>query len=543
MMMASSDASQGTSGASGAGQLVPEANAPTESLSLEPVAGAQLAAPVAGQTNIIDPWIFQNFVQSPEGEFTVSPRNVPGDVLLQLELSPRLNPFLAHLSQMYNGWVGGMEVRIILAGNAFAAGKVIVCCVPPSFDASRLTLPMYTAFPHVIIDVRNLEPVDLPLEDVRNEFFHFNSGPAAPRMQMVVALYTPLRANSGADTEVFTIAGRVLTRPAANFSFTFLVPPTVERLTRPFTLPNVPVSFLTNSRWPSAISSLFIDPLGQQVVQFQNGRCTIDGQLQGTTSPCSAWVGTIYGTYIHNNEARGITLLEPDWDSFDRDTPAPLGFPDIRGGMYLQCTYTSASTGRDDGGWIGVNFVSSENLSPFLGTIKVTDHENLDPEPEDGDRISARVTALWDLNYPYEIPDYNGALDTAVVGLAPRASPPGFGEALVFFRSIVPRAGYQSNEIPCLLPQEWVQHFMQEQVPAQGDAALLHYRDPDTSRNLAEFKLYPQGFLTCSPGGNSPGALVLPLNGVFVFVSWVSAFYQLKPVGTARSGRRYAPAR
>nr|ACL14993.1 capsid [Norovirus Hu/GII/2005/6894/Chelyabinsk/RUS]ACL14997.1 capsid [Norovirus Hu/GII/2005/6675/Chelyabinsk/RUS] len=124
--MASNDAAPSNDGAAG---LVPESN--NEVMALEPVAGASLAAPVTGQTNIIDPWIRMNFVQAPNGEFTVSPRNSPGEVLLNLELGPELNPYLAHLSRMYNGYAGGMEVQIMLAGNAFTAGKLIFAAVPP----------------------------------------------------------------------------------------------------------------------------------------------------------------------------------------------------------------------------------------------------------------------------------------------------------------------------------------------------------------------------------------------------------------------------
>lgn len=79
--MASNDAAPSNDGAA---NLVPEAN--NEVMALEPVAGASIAAPVVGQQNIIDPWIRENFVQAPQGEFTVSPRNSPGEMLLNLEL-------------------------------------------------------------------------------------------------------------------------------------------------------------------------------------------------------------------------------------------------------------------------------------------------------------------------------------------------------------------------------------------------------------------------------------------------------------------------
>ena len=110
---------------------------------------------------------------------------------------------------------------------------------------------------------------------------------------------------------------------------------------------------------------------------------------------------------------------------------------------------------------------------------------------------------------------------------------------ILYFYSTFPGSGQSSQlQVPCLLPQEFITHFCNEQAPIAGEAALLHYVDPDTGRNLGEFKLYPDGFMTCVPNSVSSGPQTLPINGVFVFVSWVSRFYQLKPVGTASAARR-----
>ena len=76
MMMASKDATSNVDGASGAGQLVPEANT-SDPLAMDPVAGSSTAVATAGQVNPIDPWIINNFVQAPQGEFTISPNNTP----------------------------------------------------------------------------------------------------------------------------------------------------------------------------------------------------------------------------------------------------------------------------------------------------------------------------------------------------------------------------------------------------------------------------------------------------------------------------------
>ncbi|HBW3090703.1 TPA: hypothetical protein MEW82_005502 [Klebsiella pneumoniae] len=219
--MASNDASPSDGPTA---NLVPEVN--NEVMALEPVVGAAIAAPVAGQQNVIDPWIRNNFVQAPGGEFTVSPKNAPGEILWSAPLGPDLNPYLSHLARMYNGYAGGFEVQVILAGNAFTAGKIIFAAVPPNFPTEGLSPSQVTMFPHIIVDVRQLEPVLIPLPDVRNNFYHYNQSNDST-IKLIAMLYTPLRANNAGD-DVFTVSCRVLTRPSPDFDFIFLVPPTVE---------------------------------------------------------------------------------------------------------------------------------------------------------------------------------------------------------------------------------------------------------------------------------------------------------------------------
>nr|WMX24172.1 Human norovirus GI.1/GII.4 chimeric VP1 protein [synthetic construct] len=524
MMMASKDATSSVDGASGAGQLVPEVNA-SDPLAMDPVAGSSTAVATAGQVNPIDPWIINNFVQAPQGEFTISPNNTPGDVLFDLSLGPHLNPFLLHLSQMYNGWVGNMRVRIMLAGNAFTAGKIIVSCIPPGFGSHNLTIAQATLFPHVIADVRTLDPIEVPLEDVRNVLFH-NNDRNQQTMRLVCMLYTPLRTGGGTG-DSFVVAGRVMTCPSPDFNFLFLVPPTVEQKTRPFTLPNLPLSSLSNSRAPLPISSMGISPDNVQSVQFQNGRCTLDGRLVGTTPVSLSHVAKIRGT----SNGTVINLTELDGTPFHPfEGPAPIGFPDLGGcdwhinmtqfGHSSQTQYdvdTTPDTFVPHLGSIQANGIGSGNYVGVLSWIS-----------QDGSTTHRNEVDLW------KIPNYGSSI-TEATHLAPSVYPPGFGEVLVFFMSKMPGPG--AYNLPCLLPQEYISHLASEQAPTVGEAALLHYVDPDTGRNLGEFKAYPDGFLTCVPNGASSGPQQLPINGVFVFVSWVSRFYQLKPVGTASSAR------
>nr|QUF08391.1 VP1 [Norovirus GI] len=538
MMMASKDAPTNMDGTSGAGQLVPEANT-AEPISMDPVAGAATAVATAGQINMIDPWIMSNFVQAPQGEFTVSPNNTPGDVLFDLQLGPQLNPFLAHLAQMYNGWVGNMRVKVLLAGNAFTAGKIIISCIPPGFTSQNISIAQMTMFPHVIADVRVLEPIEIPLEDVRNALFHTNDN--RPTMRLVCMLYTPLRANgSSSGTDPFVIAGRVLTCPDSNFSFLFLVPPNVEQKTRPFSVPNIPLNTLSNSRVPSLIKSMTVSRDQNQIIQFQNGRVTLDGQLQGITPTSVSQLCKIRGTTYHATGGNGINLTELNGEPYHAfESPAPIGFPDL-GGCDWHLTATPTQAFNDGAKVVRLSVTQGAAFAPHLGTIHYTTTDT-DYSPNTSiictlDWLS-QTTGQSNVD-PWQIPTYGSTL-TEAAQLAPPIFPPGFGETLVFFLSDFPISnGKNGLSVPCTLPQEFVTHFVNEQAPIRGEAALLHYVDPDTHRNLGEFKLYPEGFMTCVPNTSGGGPQTLPINGVFVFVSWVSRFYQLKPVGTAGTARR-----
>nr|QER78174.1 VP1 [Norovirus GI] len=537
MMMASKDAPTNMDGTSGAGQLVPEAST-AEPISMEPVAGAATAAATAGQVNMIDPWIMSNYVQAPQGEFTISPNNTPGDILFDLQLGPHLNPFLSHLAQMYNGWVGNMKVRVLLAGNAFTAGKIIISCVPPGFAAQNVSIAQATMFPHVIADVRVLEPIEVPLEDVRNVLFHNND--STPTMRLICMLYTPLRASgSSSGTDPFVIAGRVLTCPSPDFNFLFLVPPNVEQKTKPFSVPNPPLNVLSNSRVPSLIRSMMVSQDHGQMVQFQNGRVTLDGQLQGTTPTSASQLCKIRGTVYHATGGQGLNLTEIDGTPYHAfESPAPIGFPDLG-----ECDWhinASPANAFTDGSIIHrIDVAQDSTFAPHLGTIHYT-NANYD----------ANISLICSLEWlsppsggapkvnPWAIPRYGSTL-TEAAQLAPPIYPPGFGEAIVFFMSDFPIAnGSDGLSVPCAIPQEFVTHFVNEQAPTRGEAALLHYVDPDTHRNLGEFKLYPEGFMTCVPNSSGSGPQTLPINGVFTFISWVSRFYQLKPVGTTGPVRR-----
>nr|WLE90408.1 VP1 [Norovirus GII]WLE90411.1 VP1 [Norovirus GII]WLE90417.1 VP1 [Norovirus GII] len=533
MKMASNDAAPSNDGAAG---LVPEVN--NETMALEPVAGASIAAPLTGQNNVIDPWIRMNFVQAPNGEFTVSPRNSPGEILLNLELGPELNPFLAHLSRMYNGYAGGVEVQVLLAGNAFTAGKLVFAAIPPHFPLENLSPGQITMFPHVIIDVRTLEPVLLPLPDVRNNFFHYNQQPE-PRMRLVAMLYTPLRSNGSGD-DVFTVSCRVLTRPSPDFDFNYLVPPTVESKTKPFTLPILTIGELSNSRFPVPIDELYTSPNEGVIVQPQNGRSTLDGELLGTTqlvpSNICALRGRINAQVPDDHHQWNLQVTNTNGTPFDptEDVPAPLGTPDFLANIYgvtSQRNPNNTCRAHD-----GVLATWIPKFTPKLGSVILGTWEESDLDLNQPTRFTPVGLFNTDHFDQWALPSYSGRL-TLNMNLAPSVSPLFPGEQLLFFRSHIPlKGGTSDGAIDCLLPQEWIQHFYQESAPSPTDVALIRYTNPDTGRVLFEAKLHRQGFITVANSGSRP--IVVPPNGYFRFDSWVNQFYSLAPMGTGNGRRR-----
>lgn len=453
---------------------------------------------------------------------------------------------------MYNGYAGGMQVQVVLAGNAFTAGKIIFAAVPPHFPVENINAAQITMCPHVIVDVRQLEPVLLPLPDIRNRFFHYNQEDT-PRMRLVAMLYTPLRANSGED--VFTVSCRVLTRPAPDFEFTFLVPPTVESKTKPFTLPILTLGELSNSRFPAPIDMLYTDPNEGIVVQPQNGRCTLDGTLQGTTQLVPTQICAFRGRLI------GQTSRSPDLDSTDSaprrrdhplhmqlenldgtqydptdEVPAALGAVDFKGtifGVASQRDTSGSQVGATRAHEVTIN-TTDPRYTPKLGSVLMYSESQ---DFETGQPIRFTPIGMGEDDWhQWELPNYSGRL-TLNMNLAPAVAPAFPGERILFFRSIVPSAGgYGSGQIDCLLPQEWVQHFYQEAAPSQSAVALIRYVNPDTGRNIFEAKLHREGFITVANSGNNP--IVVPPNGYFRFEAWVNQFYTLTPMGTGQGRRR-----
>lgn len=526
--------------------LVPDTS--EDAIPIQPVVGEALAAPTSGQVNAIDPWIRENFVQCPLGEFTVSPRNTPGEILFDLPLGPGLNPYLAHLSAMYSGWVGNLEMQLILAGNAFTAGKVVVALVPPFFPTASLSVMQITGFPHLIIDVRTLEPVHLPLLDVRNVLWH-PIREDSNTMRVVCMLYTPLRANSPGD-DVFVVSGRLLSRPAADFNFVFLTPPILKNPEALPTVPSLQPGQSTHSRWPNVIYDLLVDASSSVNPQWQNGRVRLDGTLLGTTPVSSGDLCTICASVgARTNQEAPMTLHEPDGNPYAfSDRPAPLGYPDFRGHLRFNWSQTDSTTTYD---------LSREPILRAPGEVKFynqafVDLGNAQNSPFSGAaviRLPAEVPAgvppnpvwlkpVWVSQFSDQVPHYTSG---AAPPMAPAIGPFLPGEMLLRFRTRVAAevSTTMTTGLDCALPQEWITHFASSSFTINGDALLLRYRNSYTGVLLFEAKLYVEGFIAVN--ATTTSQIHFPVDGYFEVVGWVQRLYQLAPVGNSVTGRRVRP--
>lgn len=113
------------------------------------------------------------------GTYTWKTTDEPGSVIALFAIHPdSCNAYTAHVYQMFNAWVGGMKTRIRIIGTAFYGGGLFFVRIPPNFtseDIEKMNLTNFTSFPHTDMDPKNLESIDVNLEDYRAQ--HFHSGP------------------------------------------------------------------------------------------------------------------------------------------------------------------------------------------------------------------------------------------------------------------------------------------------------------------------------------------------------------------------------
>lgn len=193
----------------------------------------------AGELNTIDQYFFMQFIALTS--FIWDTSMSPGQLVWSIPIHPTfVHQFMAHLSKMYNAFVGGFDFSITIAGTGFHAGKLLIVRLPPNIRPESLhTIADITAFPYMVIDPKTLETVVKSTMDQRNVMYHYLPFNANDYQTFggYLAMYVLLPLNTS-STGATQISVQVLSRPARDFMFTQIRPinPDVVNVYKPVEL-------------------------------------------------------------------------------------------------------------------------------------------------------------------------------------------------------------------------------------------------------------------------------------------------------------------
>lgn len=297
-----------------------------------------------------------------------SNRQAVGTIVGQTRLSPGLNPYTAHLSEMWTAWSGSMELRISISGSGMYGGSLMCAMIPPGIDIGSVNNP--GAFPHVIIDARITDPVCVLLPDVRNVEYHYMNG-SDPTPSLGLWVYNRLINPFGGGEVISQVQITIDTRPGPDFQFAMLRPPntSVDGGLSPATLLPRRLGRARGNRMGGRVTGLKIVQVSTQVNHHWDVRRSTYGWSRGPPGPVVANMdlGSASGTNIHiGADGRGPILPN-----------IPNNFPDF-------CASSLASTGTDSTQWrapVGPATFFDNNwdvveTTAYLAIIAVTDNQN-----------------------------------------------------------------------------------------------------------------------------------------------------------------------
>lgn len=149
----------------------------------------------------------------------------PGKVLFTQNLNPGMNVFIDHVSRMYSGWSGSMDVRFTISGSGVFGGKLAAVIVPPGISTKGgLGL---LQFPHVLVDARQTDPVIFSIPDIRTVLYHAMTDSLTSNLVIVVynELLNPYE-NGRNNSTSCTVT--VESKPGADFELHLLKPPAIN---------------------------------------------------------------------------------------------------------------------------------------------------------------------------------------------------------------------------------------------------------------------------------------------------------------------------
>nr|AIU36165.1 VP1 [Sapovirus 2 rodent/Manhattan] len=151
-------------------------------------------------------------------------RQAAGTFLGSISLSPRVNPYTAHLSAMWAGWGGSMELRVTISGSGIFAGRVCTSVLPPGINPAMVKDP--GVFPHAYIDARTTEPVLISVPDIRAVDYHRTDNDeltASVGLWVAQPLINPFSLNAISNCWL-----TIESRPGPDFDFCLLKAPQQE---------------------------------------------------------------------------------------------------------------------------------------------------------------------------------------------------------------------------------------------------------------------------------------------------------------------------
>lgn len=179
----------------------------------------------AGTINGIDPYLRSQYIATSTP--TWSTAMAPGTLVFSKPIHPQSShQYLAHLSKMYNVFVGGIDYVIKVCGTGFHAGALMVVRIPPNYKPQEISkLEDITAFEYKIIDPKTLEVVSQTVIDQRNVMYHYLPLDLDDYQSFgghfAIYVNVPLNTSSSGSSQ---IAVQIFERPSVNFSFLQLRP-------------------------------------------------------------------------------------------------------------------------------------------------------------------------------------------------------------------------------------------------------------------------------------------------------------------------------
>lgn len=203
----------------------------------EPISALQAPAaptdsevvPHAGQANILDPYVYMQFLQVATLVWSTS--MLPGTLLYSVPIHPdRGNSIIAYLTRIYNAWAGSMEFKLKIAGTGFHAGALAIVRLPPNIPPSSITtVEQFTAFEWELFDPKQLELCTRTLMDQRNIMYHYKPLDLTDRQSFggYFCIYVMMPLNTS-STGLNQINVNIWNRLGQDFIVSQVIPPSID---------------------------------------------------------------------------------------------------------------------------------------------------------------------------------------------------------------------------------------------------------------------------------------------------------------------------